>query len=151
MKTSKASINAFLETRKIAIAGISRDQKKFGFSVFKKLQETGHDLYLVHPETDVLHGETTYRNIALLPSDVGALLVLTPKNQTFHVVEDAVKKGLSKIWIQQMSETPESIDLAKTNNINLITGNCIMMFAEPLEGFHKFHLNIKRFFRQLPK
>ena len=30
MKTSKASIKTFLETRKLAIAGVSRDQKKFG-------------------------------------------------------------------------------------------------------------------------
>jgi predicted CoA-binding protein len=151
MKTSKASINAFLETRKLAIAGVSRDPKKFGYAVLGKLKETGHDLYLIHPDTDTLHGEPCYRNISFLPDDIGGLLIITPKSETLGIVKDAVKKGIPNLWLQQMSETPESIEYALSNKINLITGQCILMFAEPVEGFHKFHRNLKKWFRRLPK
>jgi predicted CoA-binding protein len=151
MKTSKASIKAFFEARKLAIAGVSRDPKKFGYSAFRKLKETGFDLYLIHPDTDILHGETCYRNISLLPGDISGLLVLTPKTETLGVVKDAVKKGIPNLWIQQMSDTPESIEYALSNKVNLVTGQCILMFAEPVRGFHKFHRNLKRLFGQLPK
>jgi predicted CoA-binding protein len=151
MKTSRASINSFLETRKLAIAGVSRDQKKFGYAVLRKLKEIGYDLYLIHPDTDSLHGEPCYRNISLLPGGIGGLLIITPKTETLGVVKDAVKKGIPNLWIQQMSETSESIEYALNNNINLITGQCIFMFAEPVEGFHKFHRNLKKLFGRLPK
>lgn len=151
MKTSKASIKTFLESRKLAIAGVSRDQKKFGYTVLTKLKEIGFDLYLIHPDTDTLFGEPCYRNISDLPGDIGGLLIMTPKTETLGVVEDAVKKGIPNLWIQQMSETPESIEYAVSNKINLVAGQCILMFAEPVEGFHKFHRNLKKWFGMLPK
>ncbi len=151
MKTSKAAIKAFLETRKLAIAGVSRDQKKLGYTVLMKLKEIGFDLYLVHPDTDTLHGEACYRNISLLPGDIGGLLIMTPKTETLGLVEDAVKKGIPNLWIQQMSETPESIEYALSNKVNLVTRQCILMFAEPVEGFHKFHRNLKKWFGRMPK
>jgi len=149
-KAATISISAFLETRKLAIAGVSRDQKKFGFSVVRDLKERGYDLYLVNPNTDTLHGEPCFRNISQLPADVSHLLVLTPKTETLGVVEDAVDKGIQNIWIQQMSETPEAIDYAKNNQVNLIVKQCIFMFAMPVKGFHKFHRNMKKFFGMLP-
>ena len=151
MKTSKASIKTFLESRKLAIAGVSRDQKKFGYTVLTKLKEIGFDLYLIHPDTDTLFGEPCYRNISDLPGDIDGLLIMTPKTETLGVVEDAVKKGIPNLWIQQMSETPESIEYAVSNKINLVAGQCILMFAEPVEGFHKFHRNLKKWFGMLPK
>jgi predicted CoA-binding protein len=151
MNTSKASIATFLESRKLAIAGVSRDQKKLGYTVLKKLKEIGFDLYLIHPHTDTLHGEPCYHNISDLPADIGGLLIMTPKTETLGLVEDAVKKGIPNLWIQQMSETPESIEYAVSNKVNLVTGLCILMFAEPVEGFHKFHRNLKKWFGKMPK
>jgi uncharacterized protein len=151
MKVTKATITSFLEYPKIAIAGVSRDKKKFGFAVFTKLKQIGFDVYLVNPNTDLLHGEPCYRNIDILPADIGGLLVLTPKAETTAIVEAGIKKGIHNIWIQQMSETHEAIKLAESNKVSLITGQCILMFAEPVEGIHKFHRIIKRFFGRLPK
>jgi predicted CoA-binding protein len=151
MKTSKASIKTFLETRKLAIAGISRDQKKMGFAVLRKLKEIGFDLYLIHPDTDTLHGEPSYRKISDLPGDIGGLLIMTPKSETLGVVKEAVKKKIPNLWIQQMSETAESIEYALSNKTNLVTGQCILMFAEPVEGIHKFHRNLKKWFGRMPK
>jgi len=115
------------------------------------LKEIGFDLYLIHPETDLLHGEPCYRNISTLPGDIGGLLILTPKTETLGVVKDAVNKGIPNLWIQQMSETPESIEYAINNKVNLVTRQCIFMFVEPVEGFHKFHRNLKKWFWRLPK
>ena len=151
MKTSKEAIRAFLETRKLAIAGVSRDPKKFGFAIMKKLKEIGFDLYLVHPDTDTLHGESTYRNISDLPGDIGSLLILTPKTETFGVVEAAVKKVIPNLWIQQMSETPESIEYAVSNKVNLVCKQCIFMFTEPVDSIHKFHRTIRKFFGMMPR
>jgi uncharacterized protein len=151
MKATKASIKAFLESRKIAIAGVSRDEKKFGYAVMTQFKKMGIEPYLVHPEANIMHGEMCYHNVSLLPDDVNALLIITPKTSTLGVVEDAVKKGIKNIWIQQMSETPESIQLAVDNNLNLVIKQCIFMFADPVESVHKFHRNIKKFFGLLPK
>ena len=151
MKTSKASVNSFFESRKLAIAGVSRDPKKFGYAVMNKLKETGFTIFLVHPEVDILYGEPCYRNVSLLPENIDGMLILTPKTETLGVVEETIKKGIPNIWIQQMSETRESVQYAQNNKVNLIAGQCILMFAQPVEGFHKFHRRLKGFFGLLPR
>jgi predicted CoA-binding protein len=151
MKVTRKAIESFLSTKKIAIAGVSRNPKKFGYTVFKELTQKGFDVYPINPNTNSLGGIPCFQSIAALPSDVKNLLILTPKDQTTGLVRDAVSNGISAIWIQQMSETPEAIKLAEENHINLVSKQCILMWTEPVVGFHKFHRSVKRLFGLLPK
>jgi predicted CoA-binding protein len=77
-------------------------------------------------------------------------MIITKKDQTATVVREAIDKGIRNIWIQQSSDTPEALALLKGKDINVITGQCILMHHKP-DSFHKFHRNIKRFFGLMPK
>ena len=151
MKASKQLIQTFLETKKIGIAGVSRDSKKFSTVIFRELKEKGFDVYPINPNVDTIYGVTCYQSVSALPSDVRSLLIVTPKLYTLDLLKEAVIKGFSNIWIQQMSETPEVIAYAKSQNLNLIMKQCILMHTEPVRGFHKFHRAINRIFGLLPK
>ena len=151
MKTSKASIASFFSSRKIAIAGVSRDSRKFGYQVFNLLREKGFDVYPINPGTDHIAGIPCFRSVGALPTDVRSLAIITPKSQTRDIVAEAITKGINNIWIQQMSDTPDAIALTKTHPINLITKECILMHASPVTGIHKFHRNIKGLFGLLPR
>jgi hypothetical protein len=50
-----------------------------------------------------------------------------------------------------MKASQAAIEYAVSNKVNLVAGQCILMFAEPVEGFHKFHRNLKKLFGRLPK
>lgn len=143
-------IENFLEGKKFAVAGVSRNPDKFGNKVFTRLIEKGYELLPVNPNTDNIQGLKCYRFISELPEGTSKLLIVTPKNLTLQIVKEAVSKGIRNIWIQQKSDTPEAVELAKSAGISLITGQCIFMFAEP-DGGHKMHRNILSFFRLLPK
>jgi hypothetical protein len=82
---------------------------------------------------------------------VDRLLITTRKDQTAGLVEEAVKKGITKIWIQQRSDTPEALQIAKKHNIPVITGRCIFMFADPVTSVHHFHRWISKLFGSFPK
>lgn len=144
-------IEAFLSSDLIAVAGASRDPKKFGAQVVKELKARGKKIYPVNPETDDLEGEPCYRKVSSLPPTVDHLLIVTPKTQTMAVLKEAYEKAIGHIWIQQMSETPEVIAFAKEKGIGPIHGKCILMFLEPVSSIHKFHRAILKFFGRLPK
>jgi len=151
MKATKEAIRSFLEPKTFAIAGVSRDMNKFSYKAFVDMKTKGFTVFPVNPSTDEIQGEKCYRNVGELPSGVTHLVVMTPKMQTQSVVEEAVSKGIRNIWIQQMSETPEAIEAGKAEGINLVTNTCILMHAEPVSGFHKFHRNLLKFFGRLPR
>jgi uncharacterized protein len=151
MKATKASINSFLSSRKIAIAGVSREPKKFGYQVFKQLKDKGFEVYPINPNADYIDGTPCFRSVSALPLSVHSLVILTPKKLTRDVVAEAITKGIDNIWIQQMSDTREAIELTKAHPVNLVTGECILMHTDPVQGIHKFHRNIKRFFGLYPR
>ena len=150
MKTSRKSIEQFLEGRKLAIAGVSRDPKKFGHVVYLDLKKKGFEIYPVNPETDTIEGQPCFQSVSSLPADVKHLLVITPKNNTLDVLKEAIGKDIDNIWIQQMSDTREALDYLKDKQVRLVSKQCILMWTEPVSGFHKFHKTLKKIFGSLP-
>jgi predicted CoA-binding protein len=143
-------INDFIGSQPIALVGVSRNPKKFGYTAYKELKEKGMDIIPVNPEADEIMGEKTYRNVSSLPSDVKGIIVFTKKEKTASVVKEAIEKGIKQIWIQQMADSKEALDELKGSDINYITGECILMHYKP-HSIHKFHGFLKKFFGRFPK
>jgi uncharacterized protein len=149
MNTLK-QINQFLESQPIALVGVSRNPKKFGYAAFRELKDKGMNVIPVNPETDEIMGEKTYRNVASLPSDIKGIIVMTRKDRTLSVVKEALAKGIKGIWIQQMADSRAALDELKSTDINYITGECILMHYKP-DGIHRFHGSLLKFFRRFPR
>jgi uncharacterized protein len=143
-------INQFIDAQPLAIVGVSRNPKKFGYTAYKELKDKGMNVVPVNPMADQIMGEKSYRNIADLPSDIQGIIIFTKKTQTASVVREARSKGIRHIWIQQMADSKEAIDELKGTDINLITGECILMHYKP-NGMHKFHRTLNRLFGRFPK
>ena len=148
--TTLKQINEFLDSQPIALVGVSRNPKKFGYAVFKELKEKGMKLIPVNPNAEEIMGEKTYPNVKMLPPEVQSIIVFTKKDQTASVIRDAKERGIKQIWIQQMADSKEALDELKDSGINFITGECILMHYKP-NSIHKFHGGLKKFFGRFPK
>ncbi len=148
---SKQQIDYFLDCKTMAIAGASRKESGFSTQVAKHLNRIGYKLWYVNPNFEKLEEKTQrLQSVALLPDEVQHVLILTSKSQTESVISQAIAKGIKNVWIQQQSETPTALKLAKDNGINVIHHQCIFMFTQPT-GIHRFHHRIKKVFGGLPK
>jgi uncharacterized protein len=143
-------INEFIASEPIAMIGVSRDPRKFGFTAFRELKEKGMNIIPVNPNAEEIHGVKVFHDISSLPAEVKGVLVMTKKNLTAGIVKEAKEKGFKQIWIQQSSESPEALNELKDTDINVITGQCILMHYKP-HSIHKFHAGLKRFFGSFPK
>ena len=148
--TTLKQINEFLDSQPIALVGVSRNPKKFGYSAFKELKEKGMNIIPVNPVATEILGEKSYPNVKVLPPDVQGIIVLTKKDKTADVIREAKEKGIKQIWIQQMADTKEALDELNGTDINFITGECILMHYKP-HSIHKFHRGLKKFFGRFPK
>ncbi|MBI9063955.1 MAG: CoA-binding protein [Marinilabiliaceae bacterium] len=151
MKNRKSQIDAFFSTGSIAIAGVSRHEKKFGRVVYNDLRKSGYDVLAINPNLNEIQGDKCYADVNELPEEVESLLIVTPKKETDEVLRNAITKGIKNIWVQQASDTDRTLKIAEEYNKEIICKKCIFMFAEPVSGFHKFHRTIVKFLGQLPK
>lgn len=149
MKTKKAQVDSFLAQPHIAVAGYSGNPKKFGNIVFSTLKEKGYNVYPVNPSGGKTpDGETIYENLETLPDEVKALYVVTKPDVSETLVEQALEKGFTHFWIQQMSENKTVIQLLQ-DHTEKVTGQCILMHTQPT-GIHRFHWWLAKIFGKLP-
>ncbi len=148
--SSLIDIQNFLAPKKLAIAGASRNPKKFGAIVFSELKKRGFELYPVHPSATEIQGIPCYSKVDELPAGVDHLYIVTPKSETLSLVNQALSRDIKRIWIQQSSDTPEALELAKQHQVPLISGRCMLMFAEPVGNIHGFHRWLSKVFRTYP-
>jgi uncharacterized protein len=143
-------IEEFIASEPIAMVGVSRDPKKFGFAAFRELKEKGMNIIPVNPYADEIHGSKVYHNLKSMPPDVKGIIIVTPKAVTAAVVKEARETGIKQIWIQQNADTKEAVAELQGTDINYITGQCILMHYKP-HSIHKFHGRIKKIFGRFPK
>jgi len=143
-------IEEFLASEPIAMAGVSRDPRKFGFAAFRELKQKGMKILPVNPNAREIHGEKVYPDIKSLPDEVKGLIIMTNKKACAGLVKEAKEKGIRQIWIQQMADSAEALKELEDSGINYITKECILMHYKP-HGIHRFHAGIRKFFRSFPK
>jgi predicted CoA-binding protein len=148
--TTLKQIEEFIATEPIALIGVSRNPKKFGYSAFKELKEKGMKIIPVNPFASEILGVKAFPDVKSLSPDVKGIIIMTRKEQTASVVREAKNKGLKQIWIQQMADTPEAKKELEGTDVNLISGECILMHYKP-HSIHKFHGKLKKFFGRFPK
>jgi len=140
----------FDKTKTFGIVGVSSNPKKFGRQVYDTLKIKGYNVVPVNPHALLIGEDECYKSILDLPENVERLIFLTSKSVTDNLLYDASKKGVSHIWVQQMSETKNTQKIADELNLEIITNHCVFMFTEP-KGIHKFHKNILKLFGAFPK
>ena len=147
--SSRAEIDQFVSQPALALFGMSRSGKKFGNFAYQTLRSKGYRVYPIHPQAASINGIRCYSDFAELPERVDAALVVVPPAQAVSVMRKAAAAGIHFVWLQQGSESPEVLKACRDIGINVISGECILMFARPT-GYHKAHRWIWGLLGKLP-
>ena len=149
--TNQSSVTNFLKNKSIAVVGVSRNKKKFGYIAYKNLKDKGYKVLPVNPNVDTADSDKCYPNLSSIKEKIEGVLLVVPPKQSEKVVKEAHTLGIKSIWFQQGSGSKEAIKYCEENGMSVVSGECIMMFTEPVESIHKFHRWIWKIFGKLPK
>lgn len=148
--TSRAAVEGFLAQRRIAVVGVSRGGKKFGNLAYRALRERGYSVVPIHPEAESLEGDVCAPSLGALPEPVGGVLVVVPPAAAEKVVDEAAAAGIRHVWLQQGSSSAKAVEIARERGMNVVAGECIMMFTEPVKSIHGFHRWLWKVLGKLP-
>jgi uncharacterized protein len=151
MKTIPISlINDFLNSQNFVLFGVSENKQKFGNTIFKELSSLDIKIFPIHKSMQTFENQRCYKSIEDLPSKPQAAIVCTKSDLTEAILSELSKTGIDKVWLQQGAANREIIDKFEKEFSVLISGKCILMFANQ-RGIHKFHSQILRFFGKYPR
>jgi predicted CoA-binding protein len=138
-------IKDFVASKRVAVVGVSRHAKKFGSTIYKELKERGYQVVAVNPAVQEIMGDPCYPNLTAIQGQVdGAVICISPR-AVAPILQEAAAIGLKNVWLQWGADAPETVKLGRELGLNLVSGKCILMYAEPVRSFHGVH----RFFVKL--
>lgn len=148
----KASIQAFIDQKKLGIAGASTNKDNFGRTLMVELKKKNYEIIPVNPLYPEVEGVATVPTVRELPPDVENLILATAPAVTEQLVSDCIGSSVKRVWmvrgVGKGSATERAIELCRENNIEVVHGFCPMMFFG--EGMHRFHLWIRKTFGKVP-
>jgi uncharacterized protein len=143
MPTTIAEVRDFLNLRRIALIGVSRDPKDFSRVLFRELCERGYDMVPVNPSADELEQKRCFARLQEIEPPVQGALLMTPPQETDRVVRDCVETGIRYVWMHrgggQGSVSGEAVDVCRQQGIHLVEGYCPFMFLSRTPFFHRVH------------
>ena len=136
------AIQDFLRGRRLAVAGVSRGQGSAANAVFRKLRDSGYQVFPINPNASEVEGAKCYPNLASVPSPLDGVVIATHPSVSIDVVRQAVERNVPRVWFHRSigrgSVSEEAVQACKANRISCIVGGCPVMYCEPVDKGHRF-------------
>lgn len=155
--TLDVKVNDFLAQKRIAVAGVSRDNSHHPSAnlIYRRLKNTGHEMFPVNPHLQTFDGDRCYPNLQSIPGGVDGVVIITRPEITERIVRDCHVAGVSRVWMHQSlvkgsSVSPAAVEYCRQHDISVIAGACPMMYGPGVDVGHMCMRLIMKLTRGLP-
>jgi predicted CoA-binding protein len=154
--TTKDAAARFLAQKRIAVTGVSRSAKGHGANVvYRRLRETGYEVFAVNPSTDTVEGDRAYPCLGAIPGSVDAVVIATSPSHTEATMREAVDLGIAHVWMHRSidagSVLPEATALGREHGITVIDGGCPLMFGPTADAGHRIMCRLLTWTGKVPR
>lgn len=141
MITIPASVAAFLEGKRVVVAGVSRSGKTPANLILRRLADTGHEVIPVNPKTTEVEGRTCYADVRSVPGAIDGVMIVTHPTDSAMVVRESLERGVKHIWFHRSfgdgSVSSEALDACRAGGVEPIVGGCPLMYCQPVDVGHR--------------
>jgi predicted CoA-binding protein len=146
---------AFLAQKSFAIAGVSRNGDAAANYIFKRLKESGREVYAINPNAESVEGGRCYASLRDLPVVPDAVVIGTHRDQALDLARQCEAAGVRHVWfhrsIDRGSFSADAANLCAAYGATVIPGGCPMMHLQPVDVGHRcIHLVLDKL-GKLPK
>jgi uncharacterized protein len=142
--TLETKVHEFLAQRRIAVAGVSRDNSHHPAAnlIYRRLKKTGHEVFPVNPHMQTFEGDRCYPDLRSIPGGVDGVVIVTRPETAERIVQDCSDAGVRRVWLHQSmgkkgsSVSPATVEYCRRHDISVIAGACPMMYGEGVDVGH---------------
>ncbi len=116
-----------VNSKTIAVVGLSSNSRRAGYYVPAYLQELGYRIIPVNPNLDTALGEKAYPDLNAVPEPVDLVLIFRRPDKVPAVVDKAIEIGANAVWMQLGIINVLAADRAKKAGLNIVMDACMMV------------------------
>lgn len=115
-----------------AVVGYSANPHKFGHIIYHDLCRSGYRVFAVNRKGGKVGAEVIYPCLEALPEHPGVVDIVVPPKETEGVVEDCIRLGIERLWMQPGAQSPEAIRRAQRAGLKVVYEACVMVEVRSL-------------------
>jgi len=135
------SVAAFLSGKRFAVTGVSRQPGKFANAIFRRLRDSGFEVFPVNPNANEVEGVPCYPDVVAIPGPIDGVVVATGPGAAPAIVRQCAEKGVKHVWFHRAfgdgSVSNDAVKECEERGIEAIVGGCPMMYCEPVDAGHR--------------
>ncbi len=151
MRKDGPAIKDFLKLKRIALVGVSRDEKDFSRAIWKEFRDNGYDMVPVNPNAESIDGVRAAPSLAAVKPAPQGVVIMVPPSQSLHVAREAIQYSINALWFTKGTVSPVAVREAKAAGCRVVAGECPFMFLKPGVFPHSWHRGFNRLFGSLPR
>lgn len=142
MLTMRQAAARFLDHRRIAVTGVSRNPAGHGANaVYRRLRERGYQVYAINPNAGQVEGDTCYPDLRSVPGGVAAVLIGTRPETAEATMRECVELGITDVWMHRGpgagSVSAAATGYGRRNGVMVIDGGCPLMYGPTADAGHR--------------
>jgi predicted CoA-binding protein len=153
--TLREAAQEFLAQKRIAVAGVSRDPEQPANLIYRRLRDTGHEVFAVNPNAEEVEGDACFAAVTDIPGGVDGAVVVTPPGAAPAVVADCAAAGVPRVWLHRGlgpgSSSEEAVAACRQHGIAVIPGGCPNMFGATSDPGHRGMLRVLQITGKIPR
>jgi predicted CoA-binding protein len=157
MTSLQEAVDDFLAQENIAVTGVSRTREDAANLIFRRLMETGHQVFPVNPNAVTIDNQPCYPDLKSIPAKIDAVVIVNKPQIAEQICHECADIGVSRVWMHRSMEmlggsvSEPAVDFCRQNGIKVIPGGCPMMFCGKVDFGHKMMRWMLSITRKLPK
>ena len=112
-----------------AIIGVSNNQEKYGFKIFKTLVDAGYKAIPINPKEREIYGQKVYPNLSAVKEKIDVVDFVVPPGVTLKVLEEVKELGIKKVWFQPKTFDEKVLSYTRRNKIKYLKDFCLLQSA----------------------
>ena len=107
MTSIKKAAAEFLQGRRIAVTGVSRNPTDHGSNVvYKRLRERGYEVFAINPNADEVEGDACFHDLKSVAGGVDGVVIGTRPDLAAGTIEECGELGITRVWMHRSGAMP---------------------------------------------
>src|SRR5689334_370568 len=124
--TLRTAAEEFLAQRRIAVAGVSRDPKQPANLIFRRLRDSGHEVFAVNPRAEEVEGVRAHASVTEIVPPVDGVVIVTAPEAATAIAADCYAAGVPRVWLHRGlgpgSASDDAVAYCREHGIAVIPG-----------------------------
>ena len=112
--------------KNFVVIGVTNNQDKYGYKIFKRLLDLGYTTYGVSPKYIEVLGQRLYKDLTSITSQIDVAVFVVSVKYGKDYIDQCSQLGIKHIWLQPGTYDKELLKYIEDKQLNSYQ-NCILV------------------------